>query len=62
VLLTLLAPLFTQPVTTRNPFIDPFNFPVDATAKIGQNRFLQIAQGMSNIGREDGVGNITQTL
>jgi len=51
----LFLPILSKSVTTCHAVVNPIDLPIDAASDIRQQSLLEIADGMSDIGRENGV-------
>src|SRR5262252_1837114 len=49
-------PVFPQSIASGHPIVNPLNLPIDAAADGGEQRFLQITYGVSNVVGQNGVG------
>lgn len=58
----LLAPLFSQFVTTGDPTVDPLDLPGDRISNRRQNGFLKITDRMSQVFRHNGVRKIANLV
>src|SRR6185503_5577989 len=54
-LLTLFAPLFSQSVATRDPFVSPANLPINAATDLVQDCLVKVATGVRDVPRQNSV-------
>jgi hypothetical protein len=44
-----LPPLFAKPIASRNPLVNPSNFPIQKVTHFAQERLFEVAKGVRNV-------------